>query len=277
MIGALPRGIANMTVTESENLMGENATLGTDRSPVNSLLAVLHRLDHRLESAVAAMQSASPEAAGDPYRGLYISHADVEQLLRRPPGEPPFQRNGSTSTELEPDSASPVPRLARLTTCFGLSPFDLDVVVLALAPEVDLRYERIYAYLQDDVTRRRPTVDLALNLLCASSADRLARRAHFGPAAPLVRAGLLHLIHDPAQVQPPLLSHYLKLDDRLVNWLIGVDDDLELGAGESAPGVTVASGADGQLGGEAEAEGRPADRLSAGRPRSQARLPIPLG
>ena len=27
----------------------------------------------------------------------------------------------------------------------------------ALAPEIDLRYERLYAYLQDDVTRRRPT------------------------------------------------------------------------------------------------------------------------
>ena len=36
----------------------------------------------------------------------------------------------------------------------------------------DLRYERIYAYLQDDVTRRRPTVELVLNVLCESSAEK---------------------------------------------------------------------------------------------------------
>ena len=56
------------------------------------------------------------------------------------------------------------PELAWLAGAYGLSYFDLDVVLLALAPEVDLRYERVYAFLQDDVSRRRPTVDLALNL-----------------------------------------------------------------------------------------------------------------
>ena len=240
--------------------MSEGVALRIEGPLVDGLLAMLRRLDRRLEPMVTGMQAASPEAAGDPYRGLYVSQAEVEQLLGRPPGEPRFPRNGTTSTESEQDVSSPVPRLPWLKTRFGLSPFDLDVVVLALAPELDLRYERIYAYLQDDVTRRRPTVDLALNLLCASPADQLARRAHFGPAAPLVRAGLLHLIRDPAQVQPPLLSHYLKLDDRLVDWLLGLNDDLALEPAASTPGVPVASGTGGQVGGDAAPDGRPADR-----------------
>jgi hypothetical protein len=46
-----------------------------------------------------------------------------------------------------------------------LSAFDVDLILLALAPKLDLRYERLYAYLQDDVTRTWPSVDLALNLL----------------------------------------------------------------------------------------------------------------
>jgi hypothetical protein len=240
--------------------MSEGVALRIEGPLVDGLLAMLRRLDRRLEPMVTGMQAASPEAAGDPYRGLYVSQAEVEQLLGRPPGEPRFPRNGTTSTESEQDVSSPVPRLPWLKSRFGLSPFDLDLVVLALAPELDLRYERIYAYLQDDVTRRRPTVDLALNLLCASPADQLARRAHFGPAAPLVRAGLLHLIRDPAQIQPPLLSHYLKLDDRLVNWLLGLNDDLALEPAASTPGVPVASGTGGQVGGDAAPDGRPADR-----------------
>ena len=49
-------------------------------------------------------------------------------------------------------------RFPWLQKAFGLDTIDLDIVLIALAPEVDLRYERLFAYLQDDVTRRRPTV-----------------------------------------------------------------------------------------------------------------------
>jgi hypothetical protein len=49
--------------------------------------------------------------------------------------------------------------LAALAEMYDLSGFDLDVMIIALAPELDLRYERVYAYLQDDVTRRHPSMD----------------------------------------------------------------------------------------------------------------------
>lgn len=99
-----------------------------------------------------------------------------------------------------------------------------------IAPELDLRYERVYAFLQDDVTRRRPTVDLALNLLCATASEKIARRAHFSSHAPLVRLGLIQLVTDANPLQPPLLAHYLKLDERIVRFLIdepGSDPRLE--------------------------------------------------
>ena len=50
----------------------------------------------------------------------------------------------------------------------GFSDFEMDVLLVAFAVEVDLRYERLYAWLQDDATRRRPSVALALDLLCES-------------------------------------------------------------------------------------------------------------
>ena len=112
-------------------------------------------------------------------------------------------------------------RLEWLAQAFNLSIFDLDLLLIALASELDLRYERLYAFLQDDVTRRRPSIDLALNLLCASAEDKLTRYAHFMTDAPLIRHRLLHLVSDPNQVQPPLLSYYLKLDEQIVRFLLG--------------------------------------------------------
>ena len=93
-------------------------------------------------------------------------------------------------------------------------------MVIALAPELDLKYERVYGYLQDDVTRKRPTVDLALNLLCASFESKLAHRAYISFDAPLVRQQLLHVFADPNQPRPPLLSHYMELDEQVVRLLL---------------------------------------------------------
>src|SRR4051794_24894296 len=123
-----------------------------------ALFGALARLDRMLDRAVAAADAAySGSASTDPYRGLYISSDEVKRLLARVPGAPVLSCGS--------EGATVHPRFSRLEQEFGLDGFDLDVVLVALAPEIDIRYERIYAYLQDDVTRRRPSVDLVLNLL----------------------------------------------------------------------------------------------------------------
>jgi ATP-dependent 26S proteasome regulatory subunit len=113
-----------------------------------------------------------------------------------------------------------------LTQTFRLLPLEVDVVLLALASELDSRYERIFAFLQNDVTRRRPTVDLALHLLCASVADRIVQRGRFAPDAPLLRHTLVELVADPQHVSPTLLAHYIKLDNQILRFLLG-DDSLD--------------------------------------------------
>ena len=93
-----------------------------------------------------------------------------------------------------------------VSSSYGLSHFDLDVILLALAPELDLRYERVFAFVQDDVSRRRPSVDLALKLLCTTPELRMHNRRRFAPGAPLLRHDLIHLISDPNFVEPTLLG-----------------------------------------------------------------------
>jgi len=118
-------------------------------------------------------------------------------------------------------SEQPGTRLAWLQTTFNLTPFELDVIVIALAPALDRRYERLYAYLQDNVSWRRPGVELILNLLCQTAADKLLRRVHFSPDAPLLAHHLVHLIPEQDSDKPSLLSHYVKLDEQIVNFLLG--------------------------------------------------------
>jgi hypothetical protein len=94
-------------------------------------------------------------------------------------------------------------------------------LLVAIAPELDLRYERLFGYLQDDVTRRRPSVDVALNLLCHSARERLDARARFAPDGPLLAHGLLELLEDPNQPRQPLLARAMKPDEQVVRFVIG--------------------------------------------------------
>lgn len=199
--------------------------LNAPDSAFQDLQPAWQRLDRLLQAAIAAAQSVyGPEAAADPYRGLYIGLGEVEALLARQPGIPVLQ-NAARELPLS-EALGERCRLRRLASAFQLSSFDLDVLLVALAPEVDLRYERLYAYLQDDVTRRRPSIDLAFNLLCTSPEDKLARRAHVAAAAPLCRHALLSLLADPQQLRPPLLAQYLKLDGQIIAYLLA-DDTLD--------------------------------------------------
>jgi hypothetical protein len=184
-----------------------------------ALAPALRRLDALLAQAIEiARVRFGEQAASDPYRGLQITQEEVERVLTTPAGTPLLFGEGLPDASAGHGRA---PMLALLRDAFGLEPFDLDVLVLALAPELDLRYERLYGYLQDDVTRRRPTVDLALNLLCRGAAEKLEWRGRFLPEAPLLHHGLIELVADPSHVAPPLLGHYLRLDGQILRRLLG--------------------------------------------------------
>jgi ATP-dependent 26S proteasome regulatory subunit len=190
----------------------------------SEILSHLRNLDVLLKMAVARSRvfHAASEDEGA-FQGLYISEQEIDSLMEREGGE----TFGFDETVLEVISNfRSSARIEALSERWNLTDFDNAVLMLALAPEVDLRYERIYAYLQDDVTRRRPSVDLALNLLCDSPETRVAQRSRFAPEAPLIRSGLLRLLPDSTQVEPPLLAQYLRLDERAIRTLLG-DDGLD--------------------------------------------------
>ena len=50
--------------------------------------------------------------------------------------------------------------LDHISKILSLSAIEYDALVICLAPEVDIKYEKLYAYLQDDITKKRPTLVL---------------------------------------------------------------------------------------------------------------------
>ncbi|WP_433263004.1 ATP-binding protein [Actinosynnema sp. CS-041913] len=170
------------------------------------LFARLAALERRIRDAVAARREADPNP-DDPFRGLYLSDEAIEALLasRREPYVP-FQSSVSAG------------RLGRLAEVAGLSGLDIEILLVALAPDVDSRFEQFYGYLNDDVTRRRATAGLALRL-CGLPEASAAGRSRLDPSSPLVAAGLL-VVEDRER---PFLSRSLRVPDRVVNHLLGDD------------------------------------------------------
>ncbi|XQQ06053.1 MAG: ATP-binding protein [Leptolyngbya sp. IPPAS B-1204] len=198
---------------------------------LNSLLPMLQRLDRLLEQAIATAETiassntatntaanTATNTAANFYQELPIEQ--VEQWLQHE-SEIPLLAIDQEQPEAALQIAQQCPRWHWLQQQLGLTGFELDVIVLALAPELDRRYEQIYAYLQNDGRYRRPCVDLTLNLLCASATLKLEHRRYFAANAPLVRSGIVRVLPDPYQVEPSLLSHFLKLDDQIVQFLLG--------------------------------------------------------
>lgn len=103
---------------------------------------------------------------------------------------------------------------------FELSPAEVDVLLVALAPELEPHYETLYGYLQNDVTRKRPSINLALNLICRSETEKVKARTLFASTAPLLAHRIIELGEEPHDRQPSLLRKFIKLDNAMVSFLL---------------------------------------------------------
>jgi len=188
-----------------------------------SLGHVLGRLgiiESRIRDLVAVRRRDDP-APDDPFRGLYLSDEAVDRLLdtRRSAVDWPLDAR-LEACETEADAAEDAGcrlRLRDLAATFELDPVDVDLLLVGVAADVDPRFEQFFGYLNDDVTRRRPSVAVALELagVPLSSAAGHAHLLH----GPLVRGGLLELDDSDR----PFPGRALRVPDRVVAFLLGDD------------------------------------------------------
>ncbi|MEZ4707548.1 MAG: ATP-binding protein [Caldilineaceae bacterium] len=176
----------------------------------------------------------------DDYRGMYITQDEAQTLLERPFGvswgqwielptdEEAIFHQQHTYAAAQADAAAQgliaqgkTPRLHQLAANFGLDHMALDILLLCMAPAFDTKYERLYGYLQDNVTKRRPSVRLVLDLLGQPDVAQFELVDNLTQEALLFRHGLLEHIIEPPPANAHWLNQTLHADETVIAWLRG--------------------------------------------------------
>src|SRR3954454_9148678 len=168
----------------------------TDTAPVAMSFGFI---DRRVMAAVERVAGSDPDP-GDPFRGLYISD---EVALRLTQGDSASDADG---------------RLQAVVESLGLDLLEAAVLAVCAAAELNPRYGRLYAYLQDDVTRKLPSPRLVGQLLEGEGLSPADVMAAFDTQARLRHFGALKLLGD---AQTPLAERPVKVADRLAAALLG--------------------------------------------------------
>ena len=166
---------------------------GGQRSLLDASIDWLHAV---LRDAVAGV----PDENGDVH-GLSITRATLLQSLDAPPARGAVHADAALDRALAAADAAEEP-LANAARVFELTPLEFRMMLLALAPELDLRFQRCIGFLLDEIGRRVGTVALYGALL---------------GAAPRAGALARWLVFDghPAADEP------LRVDPFLGQWLLG--------------------------------------------------------
>jgi ATPase family protein associated with various cellular activities (AAA)/winged helix domain-containing protein len=196
----------------------------TSAGPREALAASLLRLDEAIEAAIAQFEHSLPsDVASDLSRTEYITREDTARLLSLAPCEGNWSIPATGAGE--PKFAVPIEgsRLTELQAHFGLTAPELDALLVAASVDLDPRYERLFAYLQDDLTRRRPTIG-TLGRLAGTAAEReWEALAWLAADAPLVRGRLVCIVDD-ASHPSALCSRQVFANEIVVRYLADVDE-----------------------------------------------------
>jgi len=156
-------------------------------------------IDRRVMAAVERVAGTDPDP-GDPFRGLYISDEAALRLTR-----------GESLSDADA-------RLQQVIAALGLDLLEAAVLAVCGATELDPRYGRLYAYLQDDVTRKLPSPRLVGQLLEGEGLSPADVMSAFDAGGRLRHLGALKLLGD---AQTPLAERPVKVADRLAAALLG--------------------------------------------------------
>ncbi|VVJ18067.1 ATPase [Amycolatopsis camponoti] len=168
---------------------------------VEHLRVRLAELHQALRVAVAHQSAAAAVLTRPDLTPFCVTDEQVDTLLDRVDAFTEAMTEPPSAPRPDPESEQHLRRLAAargvtlpldaLATRYGLSRVEQDALLLVAAPELDPGYERVYAYVVDNLNRRAPCVELLVTVVAEAPADRLAVRRLLGSSGRLRRYGLL--------------------------------------------------------------------------------------
>lgn len=174
------------------------------------------------------------------FRGLFITEKTIKDLLSKPIGG-----NWGAGVDLPDDESKQIQklkseieteilnlrnwaisekiklRLDQLISIFHLSEFEFDAFLIFLAPSLDTRYEKIFGYLQDDVTNKFGSVALVLDLLLEPGLKKLSYLRFFQNSSHLLKNGLIKNYSENQPTEKPLIKQNFIVPDEIISWLLG--------------------------------------------------------
>ena len=189
-----------------------------EREGANGLAAAVQAAANLLRAEVERMRARGVPVGEDDLRGLYISDQEASRILD-------VAGTGSEPTPSLPHPAEELVealggRMARLAQVCRLSEAECATVALCLVTETDPELERLVAYVQDDVSKKRPRVELVLRLLWE---DAVVGQRSFDADARLRALHLVRLHDEAGQAATPLLARPMTLDPRIARFALGGD------------------------------------------------------
>ena len=191
----------------------------------------LKRLDLMLKIQVSGMR-AMLQGEDNPFHGICLSDHEIDRVLCS--DENAAKVSSEITDALEIMSAQINERkrasidkgiflgLPELSSLCNLNNIEELAVLICLAPELDPKYESIYAYLNNDATQKKPTVGLVLDMACKTAQEKIKDRLCFCTYSPLSRYNILSLGESNT-----LITRSLRLDERLVHYILGLNSIAE--------------------------------------------------
>lgn len=122
-------------------------------------------------------------------------------------------------------------KLLNIASLYDLNSFEVNIFLLCLAAQFSGKYRKLFSYLQDDVTKKNPCVELILNMVCKTFNEKTEARRYFSQQAPLFKNNIIQFIEDRNDPDKPVISRELKVNDRIVGYILDetyLSDDLSV-------------------------------------------------
>jgi ATPase family associated with various cellular activities (AAA) len=203
------------------------------------LSAHLLRLNRLLAQAVERFRLThpGPERAG--LNGVAIFDEEIDRFLGSSLAAAPQDRRAARDRrdcELREAASARLEvelPIALLRDRFRLGELELDALLHCIAAELHPGYGRVYGYLNNDLTRQRPSVALIIDVLCDDWRSRMAARRALGVDSSLFRLGLLVRAGAEPQIGADHLTAELAVEPSVLDFLLA--EPPHHGAGHEAP------------------------------------------
>lgn len=199
------------------------------RSSIEHIIDELQVVDAFIQRKFDSMKQSS-NSDNDELSGLIISDLEIENSLKNLRKEKSdFSQIPQNSDEeihalkeqidlSVQNSSSTTLRLQSLVEKFHLSSFEKMILLFCLAPEFDKRYSTIYAFLQNNITKKFPSSQMLLDVICDSIMERLSVHIYFSQESPLFKYGIVRNSSDNDDE-----FHALSLDKSIMQYLLDHD------------------------------------------------------